>query len=71
MYVPDPARDDDESVTSLGDRDAQGTTAFWFGDYTETSRKFLILRETALQAVKEWVESGRLTDRVTWTNELL
>jgi hypothetical protein len=55
-------------LTSLGDERATGTVVFWFGGWTEMSRKYLVPRDAALQAVREWVERGTLSNAINWTS---
>jgi hypothetical protein len=55
---------------SLGDESAEGRVLFYFGDHTRMSRRYLIPRSDAVDAIKEWFNSGLLSDAVNWTDEV-
>lgn len=57
-------------LISLGDKTANGTVEFFFGDATELSTKYLIPREKAWEVVRLWFEDGVLSDAIEWTEEL-
>lgn len=52
---------------SLGNPAATGGTAFYFGDHTEMSNKYLIPRALAIDAVRQWCADGSLSAAVVWT----
>jgi hypothetical protein len=56
---------------SLGDPDAEGKVAFFFGDWTELSRKHLVPRQQALEVVRVWFEEGVLSSVIEWSDETL
>jgi Immunity protein Imm1 len=57
-------------MNSLGDESAEGETSFYFGDHTLLSRKYLVPRELALKAVREWWEHGSLSPCILWTDRI-
>lgn len=63
-------KDDGEVQNSLGDATADGQAAFFFGDHTLVSRKYLIARDDALNALEHWCSTGRLNAGVRWTSAL-
>ena len=57
-------------LTSLGDPLSEGDTSFYFGDYSLISNKYLIPYETALEILEYWINTGKLSDKAVWTEEL-
>ena len=55
---------------SLGDESAQGLTTYYFGDYSDTSNKYIITYDVALDVLKEWVHHGVISDLIKWTTNL-
>ena len=62
--------EDGEVLNSLGDREATGTTIFFFGDHTELSHKYLVPADKGLEGVKLCFEEGRLSNGINWTEEI-
>jgi hypothetical protein len=61
----------DEWWYSVGDEMAEGTAVFLCPDWTEIAAARLVPYSTALLALREWMEHGRMTDAIKWTDELL
>lgn len=57
-------------ASAFGDENAEGDVAFFFGDFTELSRKYLIPRDAALEAIQTWWETGKLSTKVGWTDRI-
>jgi hypothetical protein len=51
---------------ALGDRHARGHKPFLFPEWTDFERKHLIAPSLAETVVRLWIETGRLSDEVTW-----
>jgi hypothetical protein len=66
-YSPE---DDGPALNSLGDAGADGHVVFHFGQYTRLSRKYLVPRRSALEAVKAFWEHGALSQAIEWTEEI-
>lgn len=62
--------DFEESLTSLGDRSAQGETMFYAGDYSLMSDKYIVPYVKAMAVVKSWIDEGQIGDIIEWTDEL-
>jgi hypothetical protein len=60
---------DDCFSWAIGDPAATGTLWVYFPVDTEVSRKRLVPRATARQAVREWLASRRLAGELTWTDD--
>jgi hypothetical protein len=60
---------DGTPLNSVGDRAAAGSVSFFFGDHTPMSRKYLIPRSLAMQALADWWERGVPSPAVAWTEE--
>lgn len=67
MYT---SEDFEESLTSLGDRTAQGETMFYSGDYCLMSNKYIISYANAMEVVKTWFYERKLSNIVEWTDVL-
>jgi len=61
---------EDISMTSLGDINAEGVKAYFFGAYTEMSNKYIVPYEDGLEAIKFWLENGIPGNQIKWTEEL-
>jgi hypothetical protein len=59
----------EEQLSSLGS-DAGGTIRFYFGQLDEFPVRFLIPKETALEAITLWMNDGSLSSRCRWTDDL-
>lgn len=57
-------------LTALGDMLAEGSTSFYFGDYSLMSNKYLIPYELAFEVLNNWISTGTLSDKVMWTDKL-
>lgn len=57
-------------LTALGDMSAEGSTTFYFGDYSLISNKYLIPYELAFEVLNDWISTETLSDKVIWTDEL-
>lgn len=64
------SEDFEETLTSLGDEDAEGETLYYFGDYTSMSNKYIISFDDAIKVLDVWIENGKLSDSVKWTDKL-
>ena len=64
------SEDFEETLTSLGDEDAKGNTWYYFGDYTLMSNKYIIPFDDAIKVLNIWIESGKLSDSIKWTEKL-
>lgn len=64
------SEDFEETLTSLGDEDAKGNTWYYFGDYTLMSNKYIIPFDDAIKVLSIWIESGKLSDSIKWTEKL-
>lgn len=62
--------DFETQLTAVGDKNAQGETLFYFGDYALMSNKYLISFNLGIEIVNEWLKSGNLSEKVNWTEEL-
>ena len=60
----------EESLTSLGDRSAQGETMFFSGDYCLMSNKYIISYANAMEVVKAWFYERKISNIVEWTDVL-
>jgi hypothetical protein len=58
------------NLTSLGDISAEGNTLYYFGDHTRMSNKYIISYNDALDALEYWFNTGVLSDKIAWTEEL-
>ncbi len=67
MYT---SEDFEESLTSLGDRTAQGETMFYSGDYCLMSNKYIISYANAVEVVKTWFYERKISNIVEWTDAL-
>ncbi len=54
---------------SLGDPNAKGSVTFFFGDHTLISRKHLVPKQQAVEAIRQWLETGRIDGGMRWTSE--
>ncbi len=59
-----------ETLTSLGDEAAQGETIYYFGDYTSMSNKYIIPFDKAVEVLETWINSGKLSGSIKWTDKL-
>lgn len=59
----------DEQRCSTGNKDADGVEAFYFDQWTEIPKSWLIPKEKALPAIEEWFEAGELSDRIEWSSD--
>lgn len=57
-------------LTALGDLFAEGNATFYFGDYSLISKKYLIPYELALDILNYWINTGNLSDKVIWTDQI-
>ncbi len=64
------SEDFEETLTSLGDEGAEGDTLYYFGDDTPMSNKYIIPFDDAIKVLKVWIESGKLSDSIKWTDRL-
>lgn len=64
------SEDFEETLTSLGDETSQGDTVYYFGDYTSMSNKYIIPYDCAIEALKIFVTTGRLSENINWTDKL-
>ena len=64
------SEDFEETLTSLGDEDAEGNTWYYFGDYTLMSNKYIIPFDDAIKVLSVWIENGELSDSIKWTDKL-
>jgi len=62
--------DFEDNMTSLGNESSQGTTLYYFGDYSIMSNKYIIPYNTALDVLKTWIEFGEISDIIQWTDEI-
>lgn len=62
--------DIETQLTALGDLSAEGNVSFYFGDYSVMSRKYLIPYELALDVLEHWTETGKLSEKVIWTDKI-
>lgn len=66
-----PADEDTEpTVYSLGNMQAEGAVAFYLGDASLMSRKYLVARSDALRVLQTWFADGILGDAITWTDKI-
>ena len=70
MICYNPGLDQGSFLYSLGDEQLEGTVPFFFGQWSELSRKYLISKDDALEAVRVWYEEGVLTDAIRWTTNI-
>ena len=59
-----------ETLTSLGNEDAEGETLYYFGDDTSMSNKYIIPFDDAIKVLKVWIENEKLSDSIKWTDKL-
>ncbi|MDE7222338.1 MAG: hypothetical protein K2O34_00985 [Acetatifactor sp.] len=64
------SQDFEENRTSLGDKFARGETIFFAGDYSLMSDKYIISYDKAMQVVKSWMDEGKISNIIEWTDEL-
>ena len=64
------SEDFEETLTSLGNEDAQGDTEYYFGDYTLMSNKYIIPFDDAVKVLEVWINSGKLSNSIKWTDKL-
>ena len=64
------SEDFEETLTSLGDEEAEGNTLYYFGDYTLMSNKYIISFDDAVKVLRVWIKSGKLSDSIKWTDKL-
>lgn len=55
---------------AIGNATAKGTVAFAFPEWSEVPKTRLISRRIGVQVIKEWIETGRLSDCVEWSYDL-
>jgi len=70
MIVYNPGLDQGPFLYSLGDEHLEGTVPFFYGQWSELSRKYLIPKDDALEAVRVWFEEGVLSDAIRWTTKI-
>jgi len=58
-----------EQYASLGDDSREGSVAFYFEQWTDIPRKWLIPQSLAKEAVNEWFRSGKLSEVIRWTSD--
>lgn len=58
-------------LTAIGNASAEGYVTIYFGDYSILSKKYLITYNLALEVLRDWINTGELSDKVKWTDELL
>lgn len=57
-------------LSSVGDRQEQGVKVFYYmGEWTEIPKRKLIPYALARQAMRSFVDSGRLTDDIRWEED--
>jgi len=61
----------ERQMSAVGDRSVAGEVTFYCGDYSLMSRKYLLPYALALDVVKYFLESGKLSGEVEWTYEIL
>ena len=64
------SEDFEDTLTSLGNENAYGETDYYFGDYTSMSNKYIIPFDDAVKVLEVWINSGKLSDSIKWTNKL-
>ena len=64
------SEDFEKTLTSLGDENAEGETEYYFGDYTLMSNKYIIPCEDAIKVLDIWINSGKVSDSIKWTDKL-
>ena len=64
------SEDFEETLTSFGDETEQGDTIYYFGDYTSMSNKYIIPYDRAIEVLKIFVTTGKLSDNIRWTDKL-
>ena len=64
------SEDFEETLTSLGDEHAEGSTWYYFGDYTLMSNKYIIPFDDAIKVLSIWIENGKLSNSIKWTDKL-
>ena len=64
------SEDFEETLTSLGNENAQGDTEYYFGDYTLMSNKYIIPYDDAVKVLEVWINSGKLSNSIKWTDKL-
>ena len=62
--------DEDIYLTSLGNEQSIGFSAYYFGDWTDISNKYSIPWAKALLVIKTWIETGNISDCINWTRNL-
>ena len=64
------SEDFEKTLTSFGDETRQGDTVYYFGDYTLMSNKYIIPYDCAIEALKFFITTGRLSENIRWTDKL-
>jgi len=64
---------DDIYFNSLGDPFIEGDTEelYDFGQPAESSNKYIIQYKDGLIALKDWIDTKKLSKKIKWTNEIL
>ena len=62
--------EDREVLNSVGNRHADGSVVYFFGDHTLLSRKYFVPKDKALSVIETWFHTGELNRAVNWTTEL-
>jgi hypothetical protein len=62
--------EDGDMLSSVGDRNADGSVIFFFGDHTLLSRRYLVSKDQALSVIETWFEKGEISHAIDWTREL-
>ena len=57
-------------LTAIGDLAAEGYATVYFGDYSIMSKKYLISYNLALDILDFWINTGKLSDQVSWTDKI-
>ena len=63
--------DFNKQLTAVGDMSAEGSVMFYFGDYSIMSAKYVVPYSLALEILEYWIMTGKLSDMVEWTGEIL
>ncbi len=64
------SEDFEETLTSLGNEDPQGDTDYYFGADRRMPNKHTSPFDDAVKVLEVWINSGKLSNSIKWTDKL-
>jgi len=54
---------------SVGNKRLRGSLEFFTSEWCALPARYLIPQATALMVIKEWVQTGHVSDEISWQDE--